>query len=680
MRRLIPIWLVFFSTFLLAREATAFKPAGHEAIEGLAYSRMLKSGAHSVCGNADHVVTGREILRFLISVGVLEAPPCFAVRADSMDARTCEEIGRAKDTWPVLGSGRPDDLYARQLGKEGQCFHFMAEPSDVYDDPTDPTTGLSRDMSHEAPKRCVATLTTLWHELLQNPEGSRRVDRGMYTLIHAVEDSYSAAHVERDASWEIQYLKVWDLVTFPYLVHSANRGIFGTQRQHLIFEERDDAWRSGERSPDLCPADARPLELAQHTACFSPRGLMASYAVEELLETTYCAFRDSPVPRMWGSRGPHASLTPLARVQWIKFISTYFKSADKKEPFDPQRELPASQRERTPQLLIGARARMNLESRVSGNASLVFDGFPLLRDTYPFVPYLGIEPGLRGTRENGRLDRSAGFLMEAGGLLPLSSKVALGLSPMALENYWHFDRGGERDTSLTASIRLDAFFHDGLWISLSSPRFNWLDSSFRLDPSLALGYAWDWGSAGAGATPGYRDDGTDWKPRAIVHESLPTPVTGTFGGGAQLGPASGYGIRLVLPEITVASPNHRWVEYGGAVLAQSEFRKEPVIGTAKERKLTSSAGLAARLRFWPWSQRIFGIGLTPIQADLGDSNSLSNVYWDLQSNLQAFLRLGAFEIAVDSPTYYWHDERPEAWRPKQRAGDMFIRFAWVQTL
>ncbi len=255
---------------------------------------------------------------------------------------------------------------------------------------------------------------------------------------------------------------------------------------------------------------------------------------------------------------------------------------------------------------------------------------------------------------------------------------------MSFESYWSIDHTGLPDTELLATLRLDAFWHSGLWINATAPRFQWLHGKFMNDVSLAVGYAWDIGSETAGGTPGYRDAGLDWKPRRLVPRPAPIPVVATFGVGPQVAPSSGYGVRVVMPEILATARWWTWLEYGGALLLQTERRDEvvPVTGGTEVRKMVmTSAGLATRFRFWPGGQRFAGIGVTPIQVDIGDATGFNEVFWDVQSNLQAFVRLGAFEVVLDSPPVRWHDARPEEWRPAVEPGrDIFVRFGWNQAL
>jgi hypothetical protein len=462
-RRIAPLFTALTAWLAFAPSAMAFKPVGHEAIEALAYRHLLQMPATAVCesdpGGVVDRVDGKEVLRLLIAVGALSRPECFDTQHSSYAGMTCgDDDGRG--AWPVLGAGAPDDLFARQFGGTGQCFHFMAQVSDVTGTETDPELGVARGLVVDAYQRCTRSLNDLWLELLGNPGGARTTDRGLYALIHSVQDSFSEAHVERDSRGRILYLRPWDLLSTRYLL-SAQGGYFGTQRQHQIDDERDDGWRSGELSPQ-CPGSDDPYVLAQHDRCFSPRGQRAAEAVEDLLVVSYCAFRQRSIPKVWtAGRGPTGEVTPSVRRQWARFLRAHFHSArvapaELPSPTDPYGSRAHEHPERIPELLIGVRGRLGSSQLArSGDVGLALQAFPPLKNSYPFVPLAGIDSGLRW--DDGA--PSAGFgVTFLSAMLPLSEGFALGLEPATLEAYWRTDGASGARVELLSSIRVDVFF------------------------------------------------------------------------------------------------------------------------------------------------------------------------------------------------------------------------------
>jgi hypothetical protein len=669
-------WLAFEPS------ALAFKPVGHEAIEALAYRHLLEMPATAVCesdapGVVDRV-PGKEVLRLLIAVGALSRPECFDAQHSSYAGMACGADGDGRGAWPVLGAGAPDDLFARQFGGTGQCFHFMAQVSDVTGTETDPELGVARGLVVDAYQRCTRSLDNLWLELLGNPGGARTTDRGLYALIHSVQDSFSDAHVERDSRGRILYLRAWDLLSARYLVVGQG-GYFGTQRQHQIEDERDDGWRSGELSPE-CPGSDDPYALAQHDRCFSPRGQRAAEAVKDLLEVTYCAFRQRSIPKIWtAGRGPIGEVTPSVRRQWTRLMHTYLQSArvapaELPSPTDPYGARAYEHPERIPELLIGARGRLGSDRlERSGDVGLALEAFPPLKDSYPFIPLAGIDGGLRWVDSAPSAGFSVTFLSA---MLPLSEGLALGLQPATLEAYWKTDRRSSADVELLSSIRADVFLRSGVWISLSLPRRAWIAHRFRRDWGLTVGYAWDVNAIAGLGESGYRNAGVDWDVPPVndapptldaARQRLPTVVIGSF--GAQVNAdRNAYGVRVVLPEVLVPQG---WTSNAfdagiGAVVTSVRDTKGDL----------TSIGLAPELRLYVWSQRWLGLGITPLEVDAAAEEGHDGTLWQLSTWAHAALRLWTVEVGADVPLRYWRGGRFSSIADTP----VFLRFGWVQKL
>lgn len=683
LRRLAACLLAATAATAVSATAFAFKPIGHEAIEALAYRHLLETPSMTPCesdpGSEVDPVDGKEVLRLLVAVGALARPKCFDVRADSTASTTCGGSGDdGRQSWPVLGAGAPDDLFARQFGGSGQCFHFMAEVGDVTGTETDPDLGVARGLAVDAYQRCTGLVNALWLELLAKPDGARETDRGMYALIHSVEDSFSDAHVERDDRWRIRYLRPWDLLSARYLV-GAQSGYFGTQRQHQVSDERDDGWRSGELSPE-CPGSDDPYVLAQNDRCYSPRGLRAAAAVQDLLKVTYCAFRQRSIPKLWAAgRGPTGQVTPAVRRQWTAFVRTHLASArvapsELADPSGPSDFRVDVHPERTPELLLGVRGRLGPRRTArSGDAAVAIEAFPPLKDSYPFVPLAGIDGGLRwddGTRKAGF---SATFLSA---MLPLSEHLALGLQPATFEAYWNTNTRTDGEIDLLSSLRADVFLESGLWLSLSFPRRAWISHRWRQDWGLTLGYAWDVDAVASLGESGYRNAGVDWDVQPIhsavpaadaAVRRLPSVVIGSFGVRPDAAP-NDYGLRVAFPEVLIPlGATGVWRAFdGGAALTVTSIRD------AKGH--ITSLGAAPELRVYPFVSRIFGLGITPLEVDAAAEEDHAETVWLLSSWAHASLRLWTIELAADVPLQYWRGDRFQRWEP------WFVRFGWVQNL
>jgi hypothetical protein len=65
------------------------------------------------------------------------------------------------------------------------------------------------------------------YNLLRNPRLAHERLAGMYVLMHAIQDSFSAAHAARDDQGRIIHLLSWKLIDWPrYFAHG--RGTFST--------------------------------------------------------------------------------------------------------------------------------------------------------------------------------------------------------------------------------------------------------------------------------------------------------------------------------------------------------------------------------------------------------------------------------------------------------------------
>jgi len=175
----------------VAPPAWAFDPIGHDIIEAAAYRRLLETAKVPGTG-----ISGQALLGALIAQKVLSAPPCL----DEPPGGGCgPETLRVAPlrTWPIVRSGAADLLIDRQLDERGQCQHFMAQTADGRS-PVDPRTGVPGALATTAYERCVGILGAVLDNILRHPRLASWRVAGMYSLIHAVEDSFSPAHARRD--------------------------------------------------------------------------------------------------------------------------------------------------------------------------------------------------------------------------------------------------------------------------------------------------------------------------------------------------------------------------------------------------------------------------------------------------------------------------------------------------
>ena len=274
-------------------DAAAFVPAGHKVLEAMAYREM-----GYLPGNDAPRTLDLDILADLTRDGVFEKPMCFENDSDDCTARYESD---PLSWWLTPHTDAPDRILARQFDHIGQCFHFMAQSADENGDHyTTPTAGRGPHASYglvwDAYDRCVGLLETLVGNVVDDPITARHGAVGMYELMHAIMDSYSMAHVQRDyATWatedptkndpRIAFLKVWQ-PTVPNPFGGSHQNT-----RHEIFEPRDDDFIDAFRLIDGRPCTYYvPRPYSMPAACLSQSGRLAVEALKDMMRLVH-AFR-----------------------------------------------------------------------------------------------------------------------------------------------------------------------------------------------------------------------------------------------------------------------------------------------------------------------------------------------------------------------------------------------------
>ena len=193
-------------------------------------------------------VSGRALLGALIAAGVLDQPPCFDRAHPNGECGADERLDLPLLYWPPLHAGAADLVLDRQIGQQGQCQHFMANTGDGLT-PPDPRFGVPSALVTEAYQRCVRIAGAVFDLILRDPQLARWRLAGTYVLIHALQDSFSAAHVNRDPHLQIVHLLSWKLIDWPrYAWHGHLQ--FPVPTHHMITDPRDaDFLRRGRAQP-----------------------------------------------------------------------------------------------------------------------------------------------------------------------------------------------------------------------------------------------------------------------------------------------------------------------------------------------------------------------------------------------------------------------------------------------
>ena len=468
-RSLAPALAAGILTIALARDGDAFVVAGHDAVEAVTYKRLI-AAPQVEDGRGGHV-SGREAVAFLIRRGFLARPRCFEAKSPKEDA-TCREEARTRPlgSWPELHSSSADSVTERQFSTNGQCFHFMAATSYAWTTPIDPRTGFFAGFSRDAYFRCTRLLTELFVETLRDPAGSNEDNRGLYALMHAVADAFSAAHVERDASYRVLYLKPWRARAWlSYLLpgHGAGLRFLAGPTHHGFIDDRDEDFVR--REDPACAALKNAYALTD--ACLSERGRRAVDALEDLLLVVHALAREQ-----------EAGIPVDARAAFVAFagrhLASPFAAPDTRRPFWSDREWSSA-------YVFGFRFR---DRPVPGATDLsAIAGASLFTDlTLPLVPFFSIEAGCRRLAGACRLELGVDPLTL---LLPVTEGFAIGATPLSIVG----SPGDAPQLSIGANVvRADLHVLDALWLSVSGPRYAWGHQRFDAElVAVSMGFSWN---------------------------------------------------------------------------------------------------------------------------------------------------------------------------------------------
>ncbi len=435
--------------------AAAFALEGHEVIEATAYKRLL---AMDVVPGTAPAVSGRTLLASLIATGVLLRPPCFDRSQPEGDCGPSERLEQPLGYWPHLGSGGPDLVIDRQLGQRGQCQHFMARTGDGLG-PVDPRFGVPGALATEAYLRCVRLAGAAFDLILRDPYLAHQRLAGTYALMHALEDSYSAAHVDRDAQYRIVHLLSWKLIDWPS-AYAHGQGHFPAATHHGITDDRDGDYLEGKvTTPDglSCRSFHHPYAVPE--VCLTPRAKAAATAVTAFLVALYQLRARAALA---GKTVSLFSSDDEPRKVWRAYVAEHFASvaAAPELPAEPQSALPR------PDIFLGLQAVLGRGTRGLGiwHAKLFF-----VRPVVPFALGLTAGAGYERTEGVGTLTAGAGLSL----LLPLVRRFTIGASPVGVRFSCETD---VLDCSVgviaTAGLLLVPL-GDHTWLGLQGPQYSW---------------------------------------------------------------------------------------------------------------------------------------------------------------------------------------------------------------
>lgn len=574
---------------------------------------------------------GKEILAYLIRNGVLARPRCF-------DDDCGKDAAREQPVffWPILGTGSADLLESRQFGRRGQCFHFMADPPDWRKSPRDPSSGATVAMTRTAYERCLRLITSLFEETVHDPYTATIRGRGAYSLLHAIADSYSRAHVERegDGAGKIRFLKVWMLrvwLVSPWAAfHPARR------LHHSIIDSRDrdhivaDRVVSGRRCGDIVAAYEVPPQ------CLSIEGRAAADATADALVTLYTAMRGDP-------------------GAWRGFLERRMASVSAPLIVEKQHD---DEHDWQPNLMIAARFRPDFGDD-EWELGMTVAAMKVSRRTLPLMP---LEAVTLGYARVGGVGMAAGRA-EMSFLIPIWDRLGVGLAPVVgtlMCATGPFECHGDL---LTQTVRLSFFSDLGIWIDVGGPEFSWIDRVWLDRVAFTAGVAFDIVGKLTGHRPSRPDKSPPpWDPPELQGDLLErSPNAFAFFVAGDL----------------VSSDDDHLVGVGVEVRRERDrHNRRAGLGLGVELAYERGRINGDRLddgRLIPWASYFLVPGflslrVSPLAFSMGKRED--DLYVDLGAAAQLSVSISAVEVALSGPRFsYVH-------RDDNQLFPVSLRFTW----
>jgi hypothetical protein len=453
--RIVVALIVVAGAALVSSAAHAFELDGHEIIEATAYKRLLAMDV--VPGAGVPNVSGRALLAALIAAGVLDEPPCFDRTRPRGDCGDDQRLDLPLEYWPRLHAGAADLVIDRQLGQHGQCQHFMATTADGLT-PDDPRFGVPAALATEAYARCVRVAGAVFDLILRDPQLAHWRLAGTYVLMHALQDSFSAAHANRNPRFEIVHLLSWKLIDWPrYAWHG--RLSFPARTHHAITDARDAddvRWDARSRDGRACRDFHNPYAFPEE--CLTERARAAAGAVVDLLIAIH---RSRAVAAAAGRPATVFSASGDEAGAWMAFVHEHLASVA------APAELPASPPEppRRADVFVGVQGVLGDHRLGAG----LWGAKLFLGAATPFV--LGFTGGAGYTRTDGGNQVVAGMNLAL--LLPLIRRFTIGAAPAGVRVVCDARFESCRPDVVAGLGVLLVPLGDATWLGVEGPSWSW---------------------------------------------------------------------------------------------------------------------------------------------------------------------------------------------------------------
>ena len=458
---------------LWSAPGAAFELDGHQVIEATAYKRLLALDA--VPGTGPPEISGRVLLGALIATGVLLEPPCFDRSRPRGDCGAAQRLDLPLQYWPTLRAGAPDLVIDRQLGQRGQCQHFMAATADALT-PVDPRVGVPGGLATTAYLRCVRVAGAVLDGILRDPLLAEWRIVGTYVLIHALEDSFSAAHVDRTPQFEIDHLLSWTLIDWTRYAWHGKWG-FPAPTHHAVSDHRDYdyvLWDAHTKDGCACRDLHHPYAFPEE--CLTDRAKAAAAAVVDLLVLTY-RLRARAL-----AEGRPASLFPPAPSDdanlWMAFVRTHLPSVavSPELPGEPVTPLPRAD------VFVGAQTVVGPHLWGVGLWGARF----FMGPAAPFLLGLGGAAGFSRSDGVGELGAAAQLSL----LLPLVRRFTIGIAPAGVQLVCDTHFQSCRADAVATLGELVIPLGSAVWLGVEGPHWSWTERAIGSSwVGLAVGWS-----------------------------------------------------------------------------------------------------------------------------------------------------------------------------------------------
>ncbi len=646
------------AALLASAPAAAWDSKGHNVIETLAYRTLVE-------GYGDQPARP-DVLRDLVNDGDLADPFCFG--REERPPRDCVGAERTNPLlfWPQPRTDRPDAAFRRQFSDPGQCFHFMATLDDAETERL-PGGTIPRGLATSAVVRCRDLLDNLVRQIvLVGGPGTRRSGYGLYELAHAVADSFSGAHTERDpGDGRVGYLRVWKPIEKLANLPTERARRIPNDVYHVWNDRRDKAYVgektvNGRSCEELTgfPYDV-PFE------CLSEGGDQARRALVEL----FIVVRDL---RMAQKAAPGMEeARPERSAAWEAYKARWFTPAHdcRGEECDARQPVEKTAGGYT---LFGVQSAYN--ATTSSTEILAWGNHLRFSEALnPFVYGLGAHVGYR-RQPGGEGVGVAGLDFSI--LLPVGKRAAVGFSPMV----WRatFGSGATGPEVLTQLFQSEYRLGERTWLSLVGPlQVNWLVPRVEWYLGASLGVAVGSARVAGGPIITHYDASAERRDDAWIPP--PAPYGRLKGRTASLYVVSGI-TTVTTPAETVEGRRYGLGTLGADLMWDRDrwggrFARAAGLSLSVGARSTSGAAgyltgiFSASLRWY--LLRILGLALTPVRVEGGpkvvgrtDTDPSPDVhragpdqyYLQAGSRLGIAFNAGIVDILVEAPTFAWRSD------------------------